>query len=318
MLVSVYQAVLPANLLLPNLYRCVKTKSSWGDILELDSATLKDLEWWLEAFNYWNGRAYKSECSPVIEIATDGSMEGWGCKVVTLDGLEAQGFWDIDMSMKSPNFREMSAVYLSLMSLLPNIKKTRRFKYCHTISQQLHTYAFKGAQWGVDKHCVQNLDTSNKKQCTNHCTLLSREVKYTGRRSFEATEPTRVGTEPKSVPLLRYSLGTSYYRSFRNDQHNQMQTLQQSVSRPRLLWGGRPSPVRLGSRNELCQRPAEASRQCVEYNIAPRGRSYDYCSSVESEKLVPTTKKCYPLPVQSDYHTLGRYVFKGAFDPRWR
>ncbi|GFN90261.1 hypothetical protein PoB_001676700 [Plakobranchus ocellatus] len=61
--------------------------------------------------------------------------------------------------------------------------------------------------------------------------------------------------------------------------------------RPRLLWGGRPSPVRLGSRNELCQRLAEASRQCVKYNIAPGRRSYDYCSSVESEKLVPKTKK---------------------------
>ena len=146
-------------------------------------------------------------------------------------------------------------------------------------------------QWGVDKHCVQNLDTSNQKQCINHCTLLRREVKYTGRRSFEATEPTRVGTEPKPVPLLRHSLGTSHYKSFRNAQHNQMQTLQQSVSRPRLLWGERPSPVRLGARNELCQRPAEASRQCVKYNIVPRGRSYDYCSSVESEKLVPKTKK---------------------------
>ena len=102
----------------------------------------------------------------------------------------------------------------------------------------------------------------HQRQCTNHCTILSREVKYTGRRSFEATEPTRVGTEPKPVPLLRHSLGTSHYRSFRNDQHNQMHRLQQSVSRPRLLWGGRPSPVRLGSRNKLCQRPVEDSRQC--------------------------------------------------------
>ncbi|GFO09415.1 reverse transcriptase [Plakobranchus ocellatus] len=136
--ISMTKAVLPAKLLLRNLYICLKTKSSWGDILELDSATLKDLEWWLEAFNYWNGRAYKSECSPVIQIATDASMEGWGCKVVTLDGLEAQGFWDIDMSMKSSNFRDMFAVYLSLMSLLPNIKN----KTIQILSDNITTVAY--------------------------------------------------------------------------------------------------------------------------------------------------------------------------------
>ena len=94
-----------------------------------------------------------------------------------------------------------------------------------------------------------------------------------------------------------------------------MQTLQQSV--PRLLWGGRPSPVRLGSRNELCQRPAEASRQCVNYNnIAPRGRSYDYCSSEESEKLVPKTKKV--IHCQSNQTTTCSYVLysKGPSTPR--
>ncbi|GFN95919.1 reverse transcriptase [Plakobranchus ocellatus] len=48
------------------------------------------------------------------------------------------GFWDIDMSMKSSNFREMSAVYLSLMSLLPNIKN----KTIQILSDNITTVAY--------------------------------------------------------------------------------------------------------------------------------------------------------------------------------
>ncbi|GFO29463.1 reverse transcriptase [Plakobranchus ocellatus] len=227
--ISMTKAVLPAKLLLRNLYRCLKTKSSWGDILELDSATLKDLEWWLEAFNYWNGRAYKSECSPVIQIATDASMEGWSCKGGPSGELTniASKIWTLAIK----NNVQITAHYLA-GKLNIQADALSRLQSQH--------------EWELNPNLYHYLDTV---------------------------------------------WGPHTIRSFRNDQHNQMQTLQQSVSRPRLLWGGRPSPVRLGSRNELCQRPAEASRQCVKYNIAPRGRSYDYCSSVESEKLVPKTKK---------------------------
>ncbi|GFR65533.1 DIRS1 family of RNase HI in long-term repeat retroelements domain-containing protein [Elysia marginata] len=55
-------------------------------------------------------------------MTTDVSLEGWGSNLMIESGYQAQGFWDLDMMGKSSNHREITAVYLSLISFLPNIK----------------------------------------------------------------------------------------------------------------------------------------------------------------------------------------------------
>ena len=119
-IVSMTRAVTPAKLLLRNLYRCLRPRQSWQDILRLDPETIKDLQWWLQALDALNGKAFKQQ-EATIEIVTDASAEGWGATIVS-NGLKAQGFWTLEQSYKSSNFREILAVLLGLLAFLPQIK----------------------------------------------------------------------------------------------------------------------------------------------------------------------------------------------------
>ena len=120
--ISMTKAVIPAKLLLRNLYRCLKQKSNWQDTLVIDKATEYDLHWWWSALDHWNGQAFSTKCRDCVQMTTDASLEGWGSQLRTDIAQEAQGFWDLDMRGKSSNYRELMAIYLSLKSFLPNIR----------------------------------------------------------------------------------------------------------------------------------------------------------------------------------------------------
>lgn len=120
--VSMIKVVIPAKLLLRNLYRCLKRKVSWQDVLELDKDTKADLNWWLRALDVWNFNQFKSDSRPCIQIATDASQEGFGGKMMSPPGLETHGCWDTIMSHKSSNCRELVAVLMCLHAFLPAIR----------------------------------------------------------------------------------------------------------------------------------------------------------------------------------------------------
>ena len=67
------KAILPAKLLLRNVYRLFRQKVSWQDVLTVDEATVCDLEWWIKALDTWNGKAFRSEAKVCIQITTDAS-----------------------------------------------------------------------------------------------------------------------------------------------------------------------------------------------------------------------------------------------------
>ena len=141
-IVSMTKAVMPAKLLLRNLYRCLKNRKSWNDILILDSEATKDLQWWTKALYVWNGTAFNCEL-PEITIATDASGEAWGGYILKTD-LYAQGYWTVDQSSKSSNFREMLAVHLTLLSLLPHVKN----KSISVLSDNVSTVCYINMQGG--------------------------------------------------------------------------------------------------------------------------------------------------------------------------
>lgn len=112
--VSMSKAVLPAKLLLRNLYRLLKQRTSWEEILWLDSPTKKDLTWWHLALQNWNGR--KLSTRPIdVQLETDASQTGWGAFLIN-SGKQAAGFWDRMMSSAPSNARELMAVIMAIMS----------------------------------------------------------------------------------------------------------------------------------------------------------------------------------------------------------
>ncbi|KAK3725591.1 hypothetical protein RRG08_043009 [Elysia crispata] len=113
------------SLLSRNLYRLLASRSSWQDVLDLDVCTVKDLEWWFYAVSAWNGKSFHVKPKDHIQLVTDASGEGWGGIIVD-SHQEAQGAWDRSTSSRSSNFREISAVLMTLTSFLPLLKGKSR------------------------------------------------------------------------------------------------------------------------------------------------------------------------------------------------
>ena len=144
-IISMSKAIIPAKLLLRNTYRLLKQRQYWSDILVLDFHTESDLKWWFGALDHWNGRFIAdSPCSEKIQIATDASKYGWGCTIVNTNH-HAQGYWKTNVSKRSSNFREMSAVLLSLQSLGPAL----RGKTVQILTDSVTTAAYVNFQGGI-------------------------------------------------------------------------------------------------------------------------------------------------------------------------
>lgn len=116
--VSMTKAILPAKLLLRNIYRTIASRTSWDSVVYLDAGSVKDLVWWLSALETWNGH-FMTPKSVTMQLITDASQTGWGGMVGT---MKAAGFWNIRMSRKHSNYRELMAVLLCLKAFGPVIK----------------------------------------------------------------------------------------------------------------------------------------------------------------------------------------------------
>lgn len=132
--VAMTRAVLPGKLLLRNAFRLLSTKTNWDADLFLDKHTLKDLNWWLESLDNWNGCPIVK--TPIdCQLVTDASSHGWGAH---LHGKEAFGIWDTYVRYRPSNTREMFAVLAALKSF----KSLIRSKHVEVLSDNISTVAY--------------------------------------------------------------------------------------------------------------------------------------------------------------------------------
>jgi len=119
--VAMSQAIMPAKLMLRNVYRLLAARDSWDSKLTLDEGSVSDLSWWIEAIHGWNGRAVSNR--PIRhQLTTDASSTGWGA---VLGEQEASGHWDREMSQEPSNVREMVAVLLGLQTFAQELSNSR-------------------------------------------------------------------------------------------------------------------------------------------------------------------------------------------------
>ena len=132
--ISFAKAVLPAKLLLRNLYALLATKTAWSDKLCLSNAARSDLDWWFTAVNNWNGRKIEKR---VIEqqVFTDSSDIGWGA---VCNDKEAQGLWTKEQSFNHINQREFLTVLLAVLSF----RESLRGKHIQIVSDNIATVAY--------------------------------------------------------------------------------------------------------------------------------------------------------------------------------
>ena len=129
------KAILPAKLLLRNLYRTLSCRSSWDSILEIDQRCMSDLKWWLQSISSWNGNPLLPADKPVVQISTDASGTGWGG---ACGNIEASGTWSKDVSFRPSNYRELLAVYKTIISL----REVLKGKTVQVMSDNITTVAY--------------------------------------------------------------------------------------------------------------------------------------------------------------------------------
>ena len=100
-------------------YKLLRQRHSWDDILIITQEARQDLTWWQKYVNQWNHR-------PVIvrpvqaQITTDASHLGWGA---VMNNTEAAGQWNYRLSQNSSNHSELMAIFMALLTFLPQIKQ---------------------------------------------------------------------------------------------------------------------------------------------------------------------------------------------------
>jgi hypothetical protein len=110
--ISMSRAILPGKLKLRSLYALLGSKKSWSDTLNLTVDCAKDLRWWLNHIDSWNGSPLR--LPPVdTQIWTDASGSGWGC---VLNNSFASGTWDPWAYSQHINYKELLTVLLALRS----------------------------------------------------------------------------------------------------------------------------------------------------------------------------------------------------------
>jgi hypothetical protein len=166
--VSMAKAIVPAKLLLRNLYRLLRQRQSWQDILNLDDGSVQDLNWWLNGLKSWNGRTIRKNLID-IQLTTDASTVGWGGHTPE---LEAQGLWTPEISSQSSNFREMMAVYHSMVSLRPHLSN----KNVQILSDNVSTVANINFQGGPSKSLTQVASMIWKEALMNNVLLNAKHL----------------------------------------------------------------------------------------------------------------------------------------------
>ena len=156
--ISFAKAILPAKLLLRNLYSVLSRRSSWSDSLILTEAAKSDLKWWLHAVSNWNGRKVEKK---VIDgqMFTDASDIGWGA---VYNGNEAQGLWTKTQTFKSINQRELLAVLLGILSFADLL----RGKHIQVVTDNISTVAYLNHMGGPSQELSQ-IDRAIWVKCTS-------------------------------------------------------------------------------------------------------------------------------------------------------
>ena len=117
--IAMTKAIIPGKLLLENVYCLLATRSTWEDMLLLNTSATEDLQWWLDSLQNWNGHPLQVR-PPQGQMFTDVSHLGWGA----VYGLkEAAGHWNLQMSFEHSNYRELIAVLMALKSFGPSMKE---------------------------------------------------------------------------------------------------------------------------------------------------------------------------------------------------
>ena len=162
------RAVLPGKLMLRNVYRLMKDRKSWDSNLILNEESKRDLLWWCNCLESWNG---KSILTTDIDgqLVTDASHIGWGGHY---GAHVTQDCWDKHMSRQHSNVREITAVLLSLRAFRPLLTG----KTIQILSDHVTTVAYINHMGGPIPQLTEIAKLIWREAITNNVTIIARNL----------------------------------------------------------------------------------------------------------------------------------------------
>lgn len=154
------------------LYAQMNECGSWSDLVSLSSEAIKELNFWLNSIDEFNGQAIWKAPSSVRVVYSDASSTGFGGYVVEHGNYVAHGQWNESEAMESSTWRELKAVQLVLASIA-------------------HKLANNNVRWFTDNKNVEHILFVGSKN--NKLQLLALEV-------FKLTRKYCIRLEPEWIP----------------------------------------------------------------------------------------------------------------------
>ena len=158
--VAMTKAIVPGKLLLRNVYRVLASRDNWDTDVTLTKQAMSNLNWWLSAIKGWNGAPLRNHTSIEVQLQTDTSTSGWGGTTLQKD---AAGIWPTSVQFQHSNYRELLAVYMSLQSLVDDLKG----KSVQILSDNVTTVAYIN-RLGGGSELMSNLMTTIWSFAQNH------------------------------------------------------------------------------------------------------------------------------------------------------
>ena len=118
--VAMTRAVMPGELLLRSVYRCLAKRTSWSDLLLIDDVTRRDLNWWDEAIANWNGAPLHLR-NPEVQLISDASGTGYGAWIPGLN-VEMSGVTSKALATEHSNFKELLTILIGIQSFREELK----------------------------------------------------------------------------------------------------------------------------------------------------------------------------------------------------
>ena len=111
--ITMTNAIVPAKLLLRSAYHILASRDNWESLVSISKEARRDLEWSLRAIQSWNRVPLTAEKTIDVQIETDTSCSGLRG---VLDKKEATGFCSRLVSYQYSNFKELLAIYNTLLT----------------------------------------------------------------------------------------------------------------------------------------------------------------------------------------------------------
>jgi len=137
--VALTKAILPAKLLLCNMYHDIAQRANWNSFVLLSTATILGLKDWCHSLSTWNGcLANLQPCN--ILLNTKASLAGWGASLGAMMSSPTHtsaGWWPWS-KQHHINVLKITTVYNALKSFLPLLQGKVVRVCCNNIATMAH------------------------------------------------------------------------------------------------------------------------------------------------------------------------------------